>query len=88
MDGVLACFVVIVICEERLMTEIAYPDLDDHKEEHDRLIRTLRTITHRPYDALKVEGVVTWFKNWILTHLAVSDDALGKFVTYAHLLRN
>ena len=68
--------------EERLMRQSAYPDFRAHKRSHDQLIRDLR-LRIREIDAgtrRLDDGVVTWLKTWVGTHIRTDDRALAVFL--------
>lgn len=67
--------------EENIMHEIDYPDIEDHKKEHQDLIEELSNLVwqfdfqQRDTSSL-IEFLVKWFKN----HTIIYDKKLSKYI--------
>ena len=68
--------------EEKVMERVNYPGLSKHKTEHNDFVReVLRTVDELSKNAnVNPLNFVMYLKDWILTHIAVSDTALGKYL--------
>jgi hemerythrin len=69
--------------EEMIMERIVYPAYSTHKKEHTDFVReVLKTVDDLSkgtnYNPL---AFVHYLKDWILTHIAVSDTKLGQHLT-------
>ena len=69
--------------EEMLMRSVRYPDYDDHKAEHDRLLRNARDFavsveTH--FGRVECSAVAKYLRYWLLGHIERYDAALGRYV--------
>ena len=66
--------------EEKVMERVSYPGFSAHKKEHTDFVRevlkTVDDLTNSVY--INPLNFVKYLKDWILTHIAVSDTALGK----------
>ena len=66
--------------EEKIMERVNYPGYGAHKKQHTDFIRevlnTVNDLTSGVYS--NPLNFVKYLKDWILTHIAVSDSALGK----------
>jgi hemerythrin len=68
--------------EEKIMERVNYPDMGAHKKEHSEFVKeVLKTVENLTkginYSPL---SFVKFLKDWVLTHIAVSDTALGKYL--------
>jgi diguanylate cyclase (GGDEF)-like protein/hemerythrin-like metal-binding protein len=65
--------------EEKLMDKSSYPESNDHKDEHHRLVAEVRYLKAR-----FVQGgelfVLQWLKDWLFGHVAGADRRLGEFL--------
>jgi hemerythrin len=61
--------------EEKIMTALNYPGFREHKKEHDTFVLTVADMAREFNEGKKVSLVVftRFLKDWILTHIAVSD---------------
>ena len=66
--------------EEKVMERVDYPDLSTHKMEHNDFVREVLKTVDELSKGMNVNPLnfVLYLKDWILTHIAVSDTALGK----------
>ena len=68
--------------EEQIMERVNYPDIAAHKKEHGNFIReVLKSVddfsSETAYNPLTF---VKYLKDWVLTHIAVSDTAMGNYL--------
>ena len=70
--------------EERLMVEAGYPDLDAHRQHHERLFEQIFRLNERLQDrAINPEhDTVKFLRNWLGDHIVHDDLVFG-----AHLAR-
>jgi len=72
--------------EEQLMESCGYPDLEAHRQEHERLLERVREMdaTYRHPKSGKWEVVPEAFafllKDWLMEHILVMDKAYAPFV--------
>ena len=66
--------------EEKVMERVSYPAFAAHKQEHSDFVReVLKTVDDLNKGSyVNPLNFVKYLKDWILTHIAVSDTALGK----------
>ena len=68
--------------EEKIMERVKYPGFGDHKKGHSDFVRevlsTVNDLSNNVY--VNPLNFVKYLKDWILTHIAVSDTALGKYL--------
>ena len=66
--------------EEKVMERVNYPGFGAHKQQHSDFVReVLKTVEDLNKDNyVNPLNFVMYLKDWILTHIAVSDTALGK----------
>jgi hemerythrin len=71
--------------EEKIMLRTAFPGYVEHKKEHDSFV--LSILEHvKNYDEHKTMTLIAfthYLKNWILTHIAVSDKQY--FMYFKHI---
>jgi hemerythrin len=68
--------------EEKIMERVGYPAFGAHKREHTNFVREVlksannfsRGVNYNPI------AFVKYLKDWVLTHIAVSDTALGTYL--------
>ena len=70
------------LSEQLLMRLHAYPAYEEHVQEHDRLIETLRTLSE---DWVQGGGeaagnLLRTVEDWLLTHMKTSDEALAAYL--------
>lgn len=74
--------------EECLMEILGYPGRTDHVQEHGRFVSFLadlerRSITHND---ITENEIVEFLRNWLLNHIAVSDQDYGRYFSRAKAL--
>ena len=69
--------------EEKIMDRVKYPDYSNHKREHNDFVREILRAADDLSRGVKYNPLsfVTYLKDWVLTHIAVSDKALGQYLT-------
>jgi hemerythrin len=68
--------------EEKVMERVSYPGYGTHKREHNTFVLDVlkavddlsKGVNYNPL------AFVTYLKDWVLTHIAVSDTALGQYL--------
>jgi len=70
------------LSEQLLMRLHSYPAYEEHVQEHDRLIETLRTLSE---DWARGGGEATGnllrrVEDWLLTHMRTTDEALAAYL--------
>jgi hemerythrin len=72
--------------EERVMQKVDYPDFERHHGQHEGFIQTLTDMfaQRREDDNAALKDVAAFVSKWILSHILVSDKALGAFVAAQH----
>lgn len=68
--------------EEQLMQEHAFPGLNKHREEHERLLAHIEDLAARFHggEPLLSFAVMVDLKGWALVHIETYDVALGAFL--------
>lgn len=68
--------------EEKIMERVNYPGFTAHKKEHTDFVReVLRAVDDLNKDTTyNPLAFVHYLKDWILTHIAVSDTAMGQYL--------
>jgi hemerythrin len=65
--------------EEKIMERVVYPAFDIHKKEHTDFVReVLKTVEDLSKGRYNPLAFVNYLKDWVLTHIAVSDTKLGQ----------
>jgi len=70
------------ITEERLMESSSYPDLAEHREEHERFRRKVIEVQTEFYHGnknLPLE-VLLFLKNWLTNHILKRDGDFGRYL--------
>jgi hemerythrin len=69
-------------CEEQWMSETAYPDIAEHKIEHDIFIRRITEIQNGLYKNKKdlAFDILVLLTNWFTKHILTTDSNYGHFV--------
>ena len=66
--------------EENVMFEIEYPDIIDHKYEHEKLLAELRNLIFAfGLDKQDVHELVNFLIKWFLNHTSIEDMKLARF---------
>ena len=67
--------------EEKYMKQVDYPDLADHKKEHDSFVNTVLGAV-KDFEAGNSEplALARFLKKWLLNHIAVSDKKYGPYL--------
>jgi len=68
--------------EENLFLTHNYPKYEEHKEEHDELIRQVKELNHKLIyykTSLSIE-VMNFLKEWLTNHIQVTDKAYTEFL--------
>ena len=64
--------------EERLMEAIAYPSLEEHRQQHRACVALLSRLTaEREID---IERVIVWLSDWLENHVLGSDQGYAAFL--------
>ena len=75
--------------EERLMERVNFPDLADHRRQHDAFLQQLGELVER--NELTSGGVVdetcAFLESWVVSHVMRSDRALADYLS-ANVLEN
>ena len=69
--------------EERLMERYQYPELPDHKKEHQNLLAEFAHLKKK-FLAGGESAVLLTLKDWLLLHITKSDKPLAAFLTMQH----
>jgi hemerythrin len=66
--------------EEKIMERVGYPGYSTHKREHTNFVREVLKTVDDLSKGINTNPLsfVTYLKDWVLTHIAVSDAALGR----------
>lgn len=68
--------------EERSMAEDAYPELEDHREEHARFVLKVARLqkSFQEGDKNLCFETISFLKNWITQHIRENDARYGDFI--------
>ena len=68
--------------EERLMLKYGYEGFEDHKMEHEELIRNVRKLQHLvEADKLVTADDIVFLEKWLTGHILSTDTDLAAFLT-------
>ena len=67
--------------EENMMISVAYPNLEHHRGEHEKLMLDLRNILFNvSIEPDSIDELVQFLDEWISSHIYREDKALAKFI--------
>ena len=68
--------------EERVMAQSGYPELEQHREGHEALLRQIVDFRERfaAGEAITELQVMDFLKDWLVGHISESDKHLGEFL--------
>lgn len=67
--------------EERLMLSCNYPDLADHRKEHDQFVSRLREIQVSYINGHEMgESVLDFMVDWLVCHIKGTDQGYNRFI--------
>lgn len=70
-------------CEEKLMTEHSYPEIDEQKKEHQYFIAKVNDFKEKIQSDKRLNrDILTFLTNWFLDHVQKKDRKLGKFLNH------
>lgn len=65
--------------EEAYMQEIGYPDLENHRHEHEQLVQKVRRFQRRLEMERISMPVLEFLINWVGHHIMTSDQEIGRY---------
>lgn len=84
LDELIKCTIWHFSHEERLMVKYAYPAMDEHKEEHEDLINSVREFQQKFIQTGKLdEKDLAFLERWLTEHILVADQRLGAYLVEA-----
>lgn len=69
--------------EEEMMVKYQYPDLEDHKNQHNRFVDYIDSLSFIDIDENQdhlLRDMVDFLSNWILNHISKTDLKFGNFI--------
>ena len=68
--------------EEKIMDRVNYPGYGTHKKQHTDFVREVLKTGEEISKGVTINPLnfVMYLKDWVLTHIAVSDSALGNYL--------
>jgi hemerythrin len=68
--------------EEKIMESIKYPQLAEHKKEHEDFVLTMVENVKNFHEGKKFvpNNFVRFLKDWILSHIAIADTKYAKYI--------
>ena len=67
--------------EENIMFDVAYPEIETHKKEHDMLLALFDEKVHRYHAGeSRLDDVVAFMFEWFALHTTQIDTRLGKYI--------
>ena len=69
--------------EERLMLKYSYEELEDHKKEHQELIKSAKELQQKILQAEKpvAEDDLVFLERWLTAHILTDDMRLGAYLS-------
>jgi len=67
--------------EESMLQIIRYPELDDHRASHEKLIAAIHDFEKRVKESRSAKDLVVFFEDWFVSHVLSEDKS---FVDYAN----
>ncbi len=65
--------------EEKVMRELNYDQYEDHKEEHEQLLNSIRDIMENA-STMDEENFGNHLKKWFVNHFSIKDARMHKFL--------
>jgi len=68
--------------EENMMSQHQYPGYEDHKKQHDAMVREVEKFIdeYRIDNTRTIENVALYLKNWLINHIQGSDQEYAPFL--------
>jgi len=68
--------------EEQRLSQYAYPDLEAHKSEHEKLVRQVLDLQQKfeAGQAILTLNVMMFLKDWLMTHIQGDDKKYGDYL--------
>ena len=77
---VLECLQFHFLAEERLMQEVSYPGLMEHKTEHVNVFKKLYVIAHNTdADSATMRSTIDFLSEWYRAHFLGMDKEMGEY---------
>jgi hemerythrin len=72
--------------EEKILEQIHYPGLPEHKKQHAEFVKEVMEGAKKFQDGKSFvpNNFVRFLKEWILAHIAVSDQRYGEYIENLH----
>ena len=69
--------------EERLMLKHGYEDLDEHREEHQQLIQSVKDLQKKILGSGRAlaEEDIDFLESWLTEHILTADSRLGAYLS-------
>jgi hemerythrin len=69
------------VSEENLMLDAGYPQVTEHKEEHQHLMNRLRTrLNEYLFDVVELGVLLDFLYDWFAQHISETDRELAQFI--------
>jgi hemerythrin-like metal-binding protein len=83
LDELIACTVWHFKHEERLMLRYDYAGLDEHRQEHDELVESVKALQQeRQQQGVDISSEdIVFLEHWLTGHILGADMDLGEFLT-------
>jgi hemerythrin len=68
--------------EQQMLQRINYPDYQEHKKQHDKLVRDILEAVkaHNTGDRFIANQFVRTMRDWILSHIAITDRLYATYI--------